>query len=666
MPDLNIDIETYSSVSIAKAGLYKYVQSPDFEILLFGYSFNGAPTKVIDLACGEQIPAEIVKACMDPQTIKHAYNATFEWYCLSKYFRLLDETQKNNWLSQWRDTMLEGQYCGYPAGLDAIGKAMELPQDKKKLAIGKMLIRTFCNSRKPTKTNNSIRVLPKHEPEKWELFKTYNKQDVVTEQEIQHRLSFFPVPEDVWEQWRADVRMNSFGVAVDMDMVNGAIESSQIITEDLTAEAKQITGLQNPNSVSQLKTWVENKLDRELTSFTKDAVSELLEKEKNPQVLRVLSIRQELSKTSVKKYTAMEECACKDNRVRGILQFYGANRTGRWAGRLVQVQNLPRTYIGALDVARNLVKEKAIDTLRFVYGSVPDTLSQLIRTALVASPGNQFIDADFSAIEARVVAWVAGEEWVLNVFRDDGKIYEATASQMFVVPKDKIKKGNPEYALRQKGKIATLALGYGGGTGALVAMGALKQGLKEEELPDIVKRWRNSNKNIRELWYKVENAAVDCIKTGRPQKVSCLTFSMEGEQSTNQWFMTIALPSGRKLYYVKPYLTPGEYGDSVIYKGMNQTSHCWVDIKTWGGKLVENCVQAIARDCLAVNLKRLEDLGYEVVFHVHDEVIIDHKLTDTPEAELEKVVSIMSTPIEWAHGLPLNADGWVGEYYRKD
>lgn len=667
MHNINIDLETYSDVNISSSGMYKYVMSPNFQILLFGYSVDGAPSQTIDLASGETIPQVILKILTDSDFLKHAYNAAFEWFCLSKYLFNLDEKLTVNWLSQWHDTMLEGLYCGYPAGLDALGKAMDLPQDKKKLATGKALIRTFCVPCKPTKSNgNRTRTLPHHEPEKWDLFKTYNLQDVTAEQEMQNRLCYFPVPEEVWEEWRADLRMNFRGVAVDMEMVIGAIECSEIITEDLTRESKQLTGLDNPNSVAQLKGWIEAKTGNPINTLNKENVSDLLKTETNPDVLRALSIRQELSKTSVKKYTAMQECVCGDNRVRGILQFYGANRTGRWAGRLVQVQNLPRTYIGALPVARELVKKRDINTLHFIYGSVPDTLSQLIRTALVAAPGNDFIDADFSAIEARVVAWVAGEDWVLNVFKSDGKIYEATASQMFGVDKNKIKKGNPEYALRQKGKIATLALGYGGGTGALIAMGALKQGLTEEELPDIVKRWRSSNKRIRELWYKVENVAIDCIRTGKPQTVGCLAFSMECERSTNQWFLTITLPSGRKLYYVKPHLIPGEYGDSILYYGMDQTSHTWVELETWGGKLVENCVQAIARDCLAVNLKRLEDAGHKVVFHVHDEVIIDRHLLDDPDTELNHIINIMSQPISWAEGLPLGADGWVGKFYRKD
>lgn len=665
MHHLNIDLETFSSVDIGKSGLYKYVQAPDFQILLFGYSFDGAPPVVIDLACGEKIPGELLRALNDPNVIKHAYNAAFEWYCLSCSRNHLICGDPFDNLSQWRDTMLHALYCGYPASLDAVGKALGLPEDKRKLSTGKALIRTFCVPCKPTVRNgNRTRTLPHHEPEKWELFKQYNAQDVVTEQEIERRLAPFPVPEEIQRQWEMDLRINARGVAVDLDLIAGAIDCSENITTALINEAVNLTGLDNPNSVSQLKTWLEAETGEEIETLNKDTVSAMLERDlDNDKVQRVLEIRRELAKTSVKKYTAMTEAVCSDGRIRGLLQFYGANRTGRWAGRLVQVQNLPRTYINALPLARDLVKARKVEELKILYGSIPDTLSQLIRTAFTASPDNTFIDADFSAIEARVVAWLAGEEWVLDVFRGDGKIYEATAANMFGVPKEKIVKGNSEYALRQKGKIATLALGYGGGTGALIAMGALKQGLTEDELPDIVRRWRESNKRIRDLWYKVESAALECVKTGKPQGVNGLLFAMEGNPATSQWFMTITLPSGRKLYYAKPFITPSEYGDALHFYGMDQTSHKWKVIDTWGGKLVENCVQAIARDCLAVNLERLEKAGYEVVFHVHDEVVID---CPKQQADLDAICSIMSQPIDWAPGLPLGADGWIGEFYRKD
>ncbi len=670
MHHLNIDLETFSSVDITKSGLYKYVQSPDFQILLFGYSVDGGPVEVIDLASGgmsNNLPLWLINAVKKPDWIKHAYNASFEWYCLSKYFRFTDQ-QSLNMLSQWRCTMLHGLYCGYTAGLGATGEALGIPQDKRKLGTGKSLIKTFCTPCAPTARNgHRTRTLPMHEPEKWQLFKDYNRQDVVTEMEIERRLSPWPVPDDVQRQWELDQRMNARGVAVDLDMIAGALDCSSTVTAELTNEAVQLTGLDNPNSVAQLKKWLDDELDdeEEIASLNKETVTALLGKDlDNDKATRVLEIRQELAKTSVKKYTAMQQAVCGDGRVRGLLQFYGANRTGRWAGRLMQVQNLPRTYIGALPLARELVKARKVDNLKLLYGGIPDTLSQLIRTALIPAPGCIFLDADFSAIEARVVSWLAGEDWAIEVFRGDGRIYEATAAQMFGVDVCLIRKGNPEYSLRQKGKVATLALGYGGGSGALVKMGALKQGLTEEELPDIVQRWRAANRRIKNLWYSVEAAALETVRAGRPQGVRGILFALEGDNTTNQWFMTIALPSGRKLFYARPFITAGKFGsDALFYWGMNQTSKKWQVIDTWGGKLVENIVQAIARDCLSVNLDRLEAAGYEVVFHVHDEAIID---APRDSADLKAVCTIMGQPIDWAPGLPLGADGWVGEFYRKD
>lgn len=654
---LNVDLETFSSVPIKKAGLYKYVRSPDFEILLFGYSIDGKPPVVLDFIAGEKLPGWLYNALIDPETVKHAYNAAFEWYCLSRYFGLPDHCA---WLSQWRDTMLAAAYCGYPGSLDAVGKALGLPEDKRKLSTGKALIKLFCTPHTPTARDQRTRIRPTDEPEKWELFKTYNAGDVTAEQEIQRRLAPFPVPDWVQHQWETDLRINSRGVAVDMDLVRGALDCSETLTSPLIDEARRLTGLENPNSLAQVKRWVQGR-GYDVSTLRKDDVTELLERDDLDDLTRrVLEIRQELSKTSVKKYTAMEQAVCKDGRVRGLLQFYGANRTGRWAGRLVQVQNLPRTYIDALPYARELVKARKLDDLRMIYGSVPDTLSQLIRTALVASPGHTFIDADFSAIEARVTAWLAGQDDTLDVFRRGEDIYCATASRMFGVP---VEKHGVNGELRQKGKIATLALGYGGGAGALIAMGALKQGLSEDELPDIVRRWRESNKRIKGLWYKIEGAALECVQTGRPQGVRGLLLAMEGDQATNQWFMTITLPSGRKLYYARPFVTPGQYGDALHYWGMNQMTHKWETTDTWGGKLVENCVQAIARDCLAENIERLEKAGYEIVTHIHDEIVID---LPTEKADLDAVCKIMSEPIPWAPGLPLSADGWVNEFYKKD
>lgn len=657
---LSIDLETFSSVPIGKAGAYKYVQSPDFEILLFAYSLNDSPVVVVDLAQGEVLPDWLYKAIESPEYIKHAYNAAFEWYCLSKFYGHLLP------VDQWRDTMLHGLYCGYTAGLDATGKALGLPAEKQKLSVGKALIRYFCVPCTPTQSNGGRhRNLPKHDPDKWDLFKTYCLGDVTTEKEIERRLSAFPVPDDIEKQWQTDLLINARGVAVDMGMVRGALEIGAQSRDRLMQEAISITGLENPNSIAQLSTWLEKATDTPVTDLRKDTVAAMLESNAvTGSANRMLEIRQELGKTSTKKYDAIEAAVCADGRVRGLLQFYGANRTGRWAGRLVQVQNLPRTYIGQLLLAREAVRNKQEDKLRFLYGSVPDTLSQLIRTSFVASEGNKLVDADFSAIEARVISWLAGEQWRLEVFRTHGKIYEASASQMFGVPLEKIKKGNPEYALRQKGKVAELALGYQGSSGALIAMGALKMGIPEDDLPDIVSRWRDSNKRIVDLWYSLESAAVSVIQTGHPAGVRGLMLAREMDIENGLDFLTITLPSRRKLYYAKPSLGENSWGrPSILYYGVNQTTKQWTQLETYGGKLVENCVQAIARDCLAIAIERLEAAGFPVVFHIHDEVVVD---CPAEKADLDEVVRLMSLPIPWAPDLPLNADGWVGDFFRKD
>lgn len=663
MIHLSIDLETYSDVNLKKAGLYRYVQSPAFEILLFAYSFDGAPTQVIDMAQGEKIPLEVIHALTDPQCLKHAYNAAFEWYCLSKYMGAQLPP------SQWRDTMLHGLYAGYTAGLDATGRALGIPEDKQKLTTGKTLIRYFCVPCKPTKANGGrTRNYPHHDPEKWELFKTYNGQDVVAEMEIERRLSVFPVPDFVQKQWETDLLINARGVAVDMDFCEGALELGETIRAQLTDEAVQLSGLQNPNSVKQLAHWLSAETGDDITSLRKETIKELLGRDNADHVQRMLEIRQELGKTSTKKYDAIEAAVCDDGRVRGLLQFYGANRTGRWAGRLVQVQNLPRTYTEPLEFARELVKGRKLDALRTVYGSPNDTLSQLIRTAFVAAPGNVLIDADFSAIEARVISWLADEEWRLEVFRTHGKIYEASASQMFGVPLERIKKGNPEYSLRQRGKVAELALGYQGGVPAMRQMdtGKLLADLPDEEIKDIVDKWRNTNPKIRNLWYSFNDAAIRVIQNGGSLRVRCCTFARECDCIRGTTCMTVSLPSGRKLYYVEPSVGENRWGGpSITYMGVNDKNK-WGRIETYGGKLVENVVQAIARDCLAQAIEHLEAAGLPVVFHIHDEVVIDTAAFDTNDAMLDKVVKIMSTPIPWAEGLPLGADGWVGAFFKKD
>ena len=662
MDHLSIDLETFSSVPIQKAGAQKYIQSPDFEILLFAYSLTGAEPVCCDFAPGETLPKWVAEALLDPQCLKHAYNAPFEWGCLSRYMgRQLPP-------AQWRCTMFHGLYAGYTAGLDATGRALGLPEDKRKLNTGKALIRYFCVPCAPSKANGGrTRNYPHHAPERWELFKEYNRQDVTTEMEIERRLSAVPIPDFVQKEWETDLIINSRGVAIDMGMVEGALELGATVRNTLTTEAVKISGLNNPNSVKQLASWLESETGEEINGLRKDTVAKMLARDDNsPEVQRMLEIRQELGKTSTKKYDAIEQAVCQDGRVRGLLQFYGANRTGRWAGRLVQVQNLPRTYTEPLELARDLVKGRKLDALKCIYGSVPDTLSQLIRTAFIAAPGNVLIDADFSAIEARVISWLAGEEWRLEVFRTHGKIYEASASQMFGVPIDLIKKGNPEYALRQKGKVAELALGYQGSTGALINMGALDMGIPEEDLPDIVSRWRDANKRIRDLWYKVDAAAVQVITQGGSVGVSSIILAHEWDATQGTDYMTITLPSGRKLFYNAPQIGVNRWGrPSITYMGVNDKNK-WGHIETYGGKLVENCVQAIARDCLAQAIEHLEAAGLPVIFHIHDEVVIDIRPFADNEAMLAKTVEIMSRPVPWAPGLPLGADGWVGKFFKKD
>lgn len=658
---LNIDIETYSDVDITKSGLYKYVQSPNFQVLLFAYSFDGAPVEIVDLAQGEELNLALIEALFNPAVTKHAYNAAFEWYCLSKYLNILDDPI--SWLQQWECTMFHGLYCGYPAGLGASAKALGLPQDKQKDTAGKALIKYFCVPCKPSRVNgNRTRNLPHHDPDRWSLFSDYCKQDVVVEMELEKRLSGFPVPDLEQHYWRLDQQMNARGIRVNTDLIDSAIFCNDMIMEELKDEAVKITGLANPNSAAQLGDWL-NAQGVTVDNLQKATVAELLTTTSGDPK-RVLEIRQESAKTSVKKYQAMVNTVGHDGRIRGLLQFYGANRTGRWAGRFVQMQNLPRNYLDTLDHARNCVIYKNIDALKIVYGNIPDTLSQLIRTAFIPSEGRIFVVSDFSAIEARVIAWLAGEQWRQEVFATHGKIYEASASAMFGVPLEKIKKGNPEYALRQKGKIAELALGYQGSTGALITMGALNMGLTEDELPDIVTRWRQSNKRIVDLWYKIGGAAIDTMQTGQATGVNGVIFAREGDFENGQDFLTIRLPSGRKLFYVKPFLAPNQWDrDALFYQGMDQTTKKWVNLQTYGGKLVENIVQAIARDCLAVAIDRLAQEGYEVVMSIHDEVIID---CPVEQADLERINAIMGAPIEWAPGLLLNAEGYITNYYKKD
>lgn len=662
MRHLSIDIETYSDVDIGKCGMYRYAESGAFEVLLFAYSADNGPVCVIDIKSGGIIPYEIMSALFDPTVIKHAYNAAFEWYCLSKWLSVSDPAE---WITQWRCTMIHGLYCSFPGGLRAVGEALGLPDDKRKDSIGKALIKLFCVPQTPKKSNgNRTRILPQHEPEKWQLFIEYNRQDVVTEMEVERRLSGFPVPDEVWRQWFTDMRINLNGVRVNLDMVTGAIAIADRETEKLTARAREISGLEKPSGSAQFSQYLKNK-GIDVADVRKETLEELAKTELEEDVQEMLKLKSEISKTSNKKYEAMVNTVCADGRIRGTLQFYGASRTGRWGGRFIQPQNMPRTYIQGklLPYARELVINRDENALKLVFGSVPDTLSQLIRTAIEAPDGYVFIDADFSAIEARVVAWLAGEQWVLDVFSTHGKIYEATASQMFGVPIDRIKKGRPEYSLRQKGKVATLALGYGGTTNALINMGALRMGLSEEELPDIVSRWRQANKRICDLWYKLESAVIQTFRTGAPTAVNGLLIAREGDSANGLDFITVTLPSKRKMFYAFPHLGKNRWGnDAICYLGTNMAKK-WGEIETYGGKLTENIVQAIARDCLAFKIEQLTALGSKIIFHVHDEVVIE-----APEGSacLDDVCRVMSEPIPWAKGLPLNAEGYVSKFFKKD
>ena len=666
MHHLSIDLETFSSIPIGEAGAFRYIQSPDFEILLFAYSVDGDPVQLIDLAQGEVVPDWLISALFDASYLKHAYNAAFEYAALSKVYGQMIP-------SQWRCTMFHGLYCGYTAGLGATGAALGLPEDKQKLSVGKNLIRYFCIPCKPTKSNGMrTRNYPRHDPERWKLFREYNVQDVVTEMEIDRRLSAFPVPDALQKQWETDLLINSRGVRADVDLMRGALKIGDQVRSELVEEAKRISRLDNPNSVSQVLAWINAETDDtiEVTNLQKETVSNLLGKDlQNEDVKRMLEIRQELGKTSTKKYDAIRNCICPDERIRGLLQFYGANRTGRWAGRLVQVQNLPRTYTEPLKLARDLVKSESTDALRLIYGSVPDTLSQLIRTAFIASPGNVLIDADFSAIEARVISWLAGEEWRLNVFKTTGKIYEASAAMIYKVPVETIAKGQPNYHLRQRGKVAELALGYQGGVAAMRRMdtGHALDDLPDEAVQQIVHQWRDANRKIRDLWYSMESAAVTTVQHGTRMNVRGLILNLEYNPAQNTRCLTITLPSQRKLFYINPKLSVNRWGNpSLSYFGVDQNTKKWTEIETYGGKLVENCVQAIARDCLAESIERLETAGLPVVFHVHDEVVIDVKPFGDEKTMLNTVINLMRQPISWAPGLPLNGDGWVGEFFRKD
>ena len=662
MRNLEIDIETYSSVSLQKCGVYKYAESPDFEILLFGYSVDGGPVKTVDLACGEELPAEILAALTDDQVTKWAFNAQFERVCLSRYLSdrgaSLDPFHDQHSLraecarylnpESWKCSMVWSAYMGLPLSLEGVGAVLGL--EKQKLTEGKDLIRYFSVPCNPTKTNGGrTRNFPHHDLEKWARYKAYNMRDVETEMQIQQRLMKFPVPDAVWDEYHLDQEINDRGIRVDRPFVKQALAIDEISRNRLTEAMKKLTDLENPNSVVQMKTWLsDNGLETE--TLGKKAVAALID-ETEGDVSKALSLRQQLAKSSVKKYQAMENAACLDDRCRGMFQFYGANRTGRFAGRIVQLQNLPQNHMSDLAEARALVREGNIDALDLLYDDIPDTLSQLIRTAFIPADGLKFYVADFSAIEARVIAWFAGEEWRTQVFVDGGDIYCASASQMFKVP---VVKHGINGHLRQKGKIAELALGYGGSVGALKAMGALEMGLSEEELQPLVNAWRQSNPNIVRFWWDVDTAVKKVIRDKEPQVVKGIQLFYQSGM------LFIRLPSGRTLSYVKPRMGENRFGgESVTYEGVGSTKK-WERIESYGPKFVENIVQATSRDILMYAMKTLRCCS--IVAHVHDELIIEAD----PKMSLKALCEQMGRVPPWAKGLILRADGYVCDFYRKD
>ena len=642
---LEMDVETYSDVDLIKCGVYAYADSSAFEVLLFAYSFDGEETQIIDLAQGEMIPAEVKSAIFDDSVTKTAFNANFERTCLSKYFG----TQLSP--DSWHCSAVQAAMLALPRSLEDVGAVLGL--DKQKMKEGKELIRYFCVPCKPTKANGGrTRNLPHHAPEKWELFKTYCKRDVDVEKAIRQKLRHFPIPESEMEMYRLDQEINDRGVLVDLALVHQAISCESLHTEIVTKRAYELTGLENPNSVAQLKSWLTGR-GMEIDSLSKKTVADLI-KEADGEVEELLKLRLLMAKTSVKKYEAMERSVCKDGRVHGLLQFYGANRTGRWAGRLVQVQNLPQNHIVDLELARNLVKQGRFEDVELFYDSTPNVLSELIRTAFIPKEGCRFLVADFSAIEARVLAWLSGEQWRLDVFASHGKIYEASASAMFHVPIEEITKGSP---LRQKGKISELALGYGGSVGALTSMGALDMGLTEEELSPLVSTWRNANPHITQFWWDVDAAAIKTMTEKRETRVGRITFFYRSG------ILFAMLPSGRKLAYVKPRMAVNKFGrNGLTYEGIGESGK-WGRIETYGPKLVENIVQGTARDLLAEAMLRLKKRGYQIVMHIHDEAVLE-----VPDgvSSVEEVCSIMAEQPEWAVGLPLRADGYECAFYKKD
>ena len=646
MKTLSIDIETYSDQNLAKCGVYRYVESPVFEILLFSYSVDGAPVQIVDLACGESIPTDVVAALTDDDVIKWAFNATFERICLSRHlgYPTGDYLEPDSWHCSmvWAATM------GLPLSLEGVGAVLGL--EKQKLTEGKELIKYFCQPCAPTKTNGQrTRNLPDHAPDKWLAFKKYNIRDVEVEMSIQTRLAKYSVPDSVWDEYHLDQEINDRGVALDMELVRQAIQMDGRSRSELTQAMKELTELENPNSVQQMKGWLSIN-GMETDTLGKKAVAEML-KTAPPELQTVLTLRQQLAKSSVKKYQAMETAVCADGRARGMFQFYGANRTGRWAGRIIQMQNLPQNHLSDLAEARGLVRNGDFEAVEMLYEDVPDTLSQLIRTAFIPQGDRKFIVADFSAIEARVIAWIAGEEWRQKVFAEGKDIYCASATQMFGVP---VEKHGINGHLRQKGKIAELALGYGGSVGALKAMGALEMGLAEEELQPLVRAWRDANPNITKLWWDVDRAAMDAVRYRYETETHGITFTYKSGM------LFITLPSGRRLAYVKPKIGENQFGgDCITYEGVGGTKK-WERLNSYGSKFVENIVQATARDLLCYSMQTLRCSS--IVMHIHDEVVIeaDRRMS------LQAICDQMGRVPAWADGLQLRADGYETNFYKKD
>lgn len=655
--NLFIDVETYSSVDIKESGAYKYIESPDFEILIIGYALDDNPVKIVDLAQGEEMPEEFEEALLDPDCVKVAHNAVFERLSFKRI-------GYNVPAEQWYCTSVKAAYCGLPLSLDGVSKALNLID--KKLDTGKALIKYFSCPCKATRVNGMrTRNYPEHAPEKWEMYKEYNKYDVLAEREIFKRLEAYIIPDIEHKMYVLDQNINDRGILVDMELAESAIAVDNTYTSILTQHAQQLTRLENPNSPVQIRQWIEKTTGCVVMSLSKETMPDLMKEFADyPDVIELLNIRKKLSKTSIKKYYAMLNCAMKDHRVRGTFQFYGANRTGRWAGRLLQLQNLSKNHISHIEVPREMIRARDWESVEMMYDDVADILSQLVRTALIASPGKVFSVADFSAIEARVISWLANEKWRMDVFRGDGKIYEATGAKMFNVPISAITKGS---VLRDKSKISELALGYEGSLGALKRMGGERMGLSDTEMISLVRKWRSANPAIVDMWKEIDEASKEAVRYQRPVSCTCrnIIFDCNGE------FMTIQLPSGRKLFYYGPKFKDKKIGHSTMptqvlcYQGVVQETKQWGEIDTYGGKLTENIVQAISRDLLGNSMLNLEANDYHPVCHIHDEVLCEVP-EENAQAYYEEMASIMGTPPEWASDLPLRADGYTTPFYLKD